>query len=406
MPNPIIQIERLGVQKGIRIMREHLLFTPGPVNIVRNVKKALCADDIGHREVEFDNLLESVENKLLKLFQLKDDAGYRAVVITGSGTAANEAMLSSIVGDQNILILANGEFGERLYATSNIHNKNTHLLQVPWGEAFDLPNIEAYIRQNCISVVAMVHHETSSGMLNPLKDIGALSKANGAIFIVDCVSSAGAEVIDLETCNISFCSSSSSKAIGSHPGLSFVIGKTSEFEKLKFLAAKTTYLNLATFYRFLKTKSQTPNTPAVPLFFALEQSLINILQEGVLKRYAALHHKAQLLRDGMSGLGLKFLIDQKDMCSVLTAVHLPTHIDITLFRQKLRERTIIIYEGKGCFQNRVFQVGNIGELTLDDIDYFLESLRSVLHEFETPARRPILDFAPLSAIITPVVAAA
>jgi len=387
-------------------MREHLLFTPGPVNIVRNVKKALCADDIGHREVEFDNLLESVENKLLKVFQLKDGAGYRAVVISGSGTAANEAMLSSVVGDQHVLILANGEFGERLHATSKIHNKNTHFLQIPWGDTFDLQSVEAYIKRHRIRVVAMVHHETSSGMLNPLKDIGALSKANGAIFIVDCVSSAGAEVIDLESCNISFCSSSSSKAIGSHPGLSFVIGRTREFEKLRFLPAKTTYLNLATFYRFLKTRSQTPNTPAVPLFFALEQSLINILQEGVSKRFAALRHKAQLLRDGMSRLGLQFLIDQKDMCSVLTAVHLPAHIDITLFRQKLRERTIIIYEGKGCFQNRVFQVGNIGELSHDDIDYFLESLRGVLQEFEAPARRPILDFDPLNAVIPPAAIAA
>jgi len=368
------------------------MFTPGPVNIVRNVKKALCSDDIGHREVEFDNLHKSVENKLLKLFQLKDDAGYRAVVITGSGTAANEAMLSSVVGDQHVLILSNGEFGDRLHATSKIHNKNTHLLQVPWGEEFDLPSIGAYLRQHPIGVVAMVHHETSSGMLNPLNEIGALSKAKGAIFMVDCVSSAGAEDIELQACNISFCSSSSSKAIGSHPGLSFVIGKAIEFEKLEHLPAKTTYLNLATFYRFLKTRSQTPNTPAVPLFFALEQSLTNILHEGVSKRFAAIRLKAQLLRDGMSRLGLKFLIDQKDMCSVLTAVHLPAHIDIKIFRQKLRARTIIIYEGKGCFQNRVFQVGNIGELTHDDIDYFLESLRSVLQEFESPAPQPILGF--------------
>lgn len=387
-------------------MREHLLFTPGPVNIVRNVKKALGRDDICHREVEFDNLLKSVENKLLKLFQLKDDAGYRAVVITGSGTAANEAMLSSVVGNQHVLILSNGEFGERLHATSKIHNKNTHLLQVPWGEEFDLPSIEAYLKRHRIGVVAMVHHETSSGMLNPLRVIGALSKANGAIFMVDCVSSAGAEVIDLEKCNISFCSSSSSKAIGSHPGLSFVLGRAIEFEKLKHLPAKTTYLNLATFYRFLKTRSQTPNTPAVPLFFALEQCLINILNEGVSKRYAALRQKAQLLRDGMSRLGLQFLIDQKDMCSVLTAVYLPAHINMTMFRQKLRARTIIIYEGKGCFKDRVFQVGNIGELTHDDINYFLESLHGVLQEFEKPVRRPILDFDRQNAAVIPVAVAA
>ena len=119
-------------------------------------------------------------------------------------------------------------------------------------------------------------------MLNPLAQIGALAKASGALFVVDGVSSVGAEVIDMEACNIAFVSSSSSKALGSYPGLSFVVGRKKQFKRLKHHAAKTTYLNLATFYAFLKTHSQTPNTPAVPLFFALDQALTDILREGVL----------------------------------------------------------------------------------------------------------------------------
>ena len=97
-------------------MNKYLLFTPGPVNIAKNVRAAICKEDICHREVDFDRLLQSIENKLLKLFELRNRVNYRAVVITGSGTAANEAMLSSVVGDKNILILSNGEFGERLYS--------------------------------------------------------------------------------------------------------------------------------------------------------------------------------------------------------------------------------------------------------------------------------------------------
>lgn len=379
-------------------MNKFLLFTPGPVNVAKNVRLAICKEDICHREADFDCLLQSIENKLLKLFEIKNIAEYRAVVITGSGTAANETILSSVVGDKNILILSNGEFGERLYNISKIHNKNTFLLDFAWGESFDLGKIEAYLKNNKIDVVSMVHHETSSGMLNPLEKIGALSKANGAMFIVDCVSSAGAEVIDMQKCHIAFCSSSSSKAVCSYPGLSFVVGKTEEFEKLKYLPDKTTYLNLYKFYHFMNTVSQTPNTPAVHLFYALEQALINILNEGVSNYRALLKSKANLLRKGMLEFGLKFLINQKDMCSVLTTVYIPSHIDVGIFRQKLREKSIIIYEGKGCFKGRVFQVGNIGELSFNDIRFFLDSLREVLQSFDMVETKRIVsinDFSPM-----------
>ena len=208
-------------------MEKLCLFTPGPVNVTANVRAAIILEDIGHREVEFEQLLRSIEGKLLQLFEIRNQQNYQAVVITGSGTAANEAMLSSVVGDQNILIVSNGEFGERLHAVSQIHNKNTFLIEFPWGEAFDLEAINVFLQDHQIDFIALVHHETSSGMLNPVAAVGALARTNGAVLLVDCVSSAGAEPIDMEQDNIAFCSSSSSKAIGSYPGLSFVIGKLS-----------------------------------------------------------------------------------------------------------------------------------------------------------------------------------
>lgn len=363
-------------------MDKYLLFTPGPVNVAKNVRMAINQEDICHREVDFDRLLQRIEAKLLKLYEIQNTADYRAVVITGSGTAANEAILSSVVGDKNILIISNGEFGERLHSISKIHNKNTFLLEFGWGERLDLGKIEACVKAKAIGIVAMVHHETSSGMLNPLEKIGAIAKANGALLIVDCVSSAGAEVINMEKFHIAFCSSSSSKAIGSYPGLSFVVGKTAEFEKLKDLPVKSTYLNLDKYYQFIKNHSQTPNTPAVPLFFALEQALANILNEGVSHRFNTLKKKAETLRQGMAALGLKFLIEQKDMCCVLTTVLVPGHINVGVLRQKLREKSIIIYEGKGCLKDQVFQVGNIGELSPDDIQFFLTSLKNILLEFD------------------------
>ncbi len=362
-------------------MGKLLLFTPGPVNVADSVRAAVAHDDICHREVDFEQLLRSIEGRLLRLWEIRDHQNYQAVVITGSGSAANEAMLSSVVGDQNILIVSNGEFGERLHALSKIHNRNTFLLQFPWGESLDLEVIDAYLQDHPIDVIALAHHETSSGMLNPLAAIGALAEANGSVLLVDCVSSAGAEAIDMERDNIAFCSSSSSKAIGSYPGLSFVVGKAAEFEKLGSLPVKSGYLNLYKFYEFATGRSQTPNTPAVALFFALDQALANILSETVVGRRAKILRTATTLRKGMTKLGLTFLLDPDDMSSVLTTVYLPPDVDIDLLRHELRERSMIIYEGKGPLKGRVFQVGSIGELSETDVRRFLRVLRDILSGF-------------------------
>lgn len=378
-------------------MNQFLLFTPGPVNVAANVRLAIAKNDICHRETEFDDLLAGIEHKLLTMFEINNKERYSAVVITGSGTAANEAILSSVVGDKKVLILSNGEFGERLHKISAIHNANTFLLEFPWGQSIDVEVLETFLDANRIDVVMMVHHETCSGMLNPLQAIGALVKSHNAVFAVDCVSSAGAETIDLESCNIAFCSSSSSKAIGSYAGLSFVVGETAEFEKLKYNPVKTTYLNLATFYAFMSARSQTPNTPGVSLFYGLDQALSNILLEGVSNRYTKIRRRAHLLRRGMTKLGLKFLIDQKDMCSVLTTVVVPPNVDVGQLRQKLRNRSIIIYEGKGCFKNKVFQVGNIGELSNRDIRFFLTALDEVLQGFRPIAQQKIVAARPVPA---------
>ncbi|MEB8385605.1 alanine--glyoxylate aminotransferase family protein [Rhodobacteraceae bacterium KMM 6894] len=379
-------------------MDKYLLFTPGPVNVAASLRHAISKEDICHRERDFDVLLASVEKKLLTLFEIKKPNRFRAVVITGSGTAANEAILSSVVGGGAILILSNGEFGERLHKTSCIHNNRTHLLQRPWGTPFDPDQIAAYLDSHKIDVVAMVHHETCSGMLNPLAEIGALAKAHGAIFVVDGVSSVGAEVVDMEVCNIAFCSSSSSKAIGSYPGLSFVIGRKKQFEKLKTHAAKTTYLNLATFYGFLKQHNQTPNTPAVPLFFALEQALTNILSEGVANRFARIRARADQLRLGMRKLNLEFVLDDADMCAVLTTVKVPPSILVRDLRDRLREKSIIIYEGKGCFAGKVFQVGNIGELSERDVQFFLSTLRDVLLKLQAEAADVVAPIRPKAVV--------
>lgn len=361
----------------------HLLFCPGPVNVKDNVKEAAVKNEIGHREKEFSVLLESINNKLLALFKVKNPNIFQSVILTGSGTAANESVLSSIVGNRHILVLANGEFGERLYEISKIHNKNTHILKFGWGEKIDIKKVEQYLIKKKVDIIAMVHHETSTGMLNPIEKIGILAKRFKTLFFTDMISSVSAEKVDLEKSNITFCSGSAAKAISSLPGVSFVIGKRTEFEKLKNIPVKTSYLNLYKFYHYSTQFQQTPNTPAVQLFYALEQALENILLEGVDARINHLKERAKMFREGLKHLGLKFLINEKDMSSVLTTIMTPSNITIGQLKERLHERKIIVYNGKGPIANKVFQVGNIGDVNKEAIRLFLKALKEVLESLKT-----------------------
>ena len=361
-----------------KIFMRQLLFCPGPINTALNVRQATIENEIGHREPEFSNLLSEVNTKLLALFGQKNDKKYYPIVITGSGTAANETVLSSLGKGLSILVLTNGEFGERLYDISKLHNKNTHILNSAWGKEINLDRVERFLKQNPVDVIVMVHHETSSGMLNPIFKVGKLAKKYKKIFVVDTVSSTGSEIIDIEKCNITFCTGSASKAIGSLPGISYVIGKRKAYEALENVAPKIMYLNLYKFYFYSKNFLQTPNTPAVQLFYAFNQALANILNDGLRQRVKKIESTAKKMRAGLKEMNLKFLLKESEMCNFLTTVLLPANLDINKVKVGLKEHNIVIYDGKGPLKGKVFQIGHVGEFSNKEVDYCLKVLRETL----------------------------
>lgn len=357
-------------------VKEDLLFCPGPVKVADNVWRA-TSKSRGHREKEFSNLIVNLNDKMLKIYQIKNKTKYYSVIITGSGTAANETVLSSIVGDKHILFLINGEFGERIHNISKVHNKHTHKLDFGWGEEMDTAKVEKFLQNHKIDIIGMVHHETSTGMLNSVEEIGKLAHKYKSQLFVDTVSGVPAEKFDLEKWHVTFCTTSSGKAISSLPGLGVIMGEKKAFEELKGKPTKIVYLNLYNLYLFSKTINQTPNTPAIHLFYALDQAASNILAMGVEKWRQAIRERALMLRGGMRKLGLKFFIDERSMSSVLTTVIPPNSITVDFLKRKLKEKRIIIYNGKGPLLNKVFQVGNIGELSKNDINYFLHTLKEI-----------------------------
>lgn len=366
------------LEEKMKVVYNQKLFCPGPVNISGAVKQASVAYDIGHREVEFSLLYSSIKKKLLTIFEISNTREYSALVMTGSGTAANEAVLSTVVGSKNILVLVNGEFGSRLFDISSIHNKNTYKLDFDWAKQIDLGVVESFLKNNKINVLAMVHYETSTGMLNPVDKIGRLCKKYKIMFIVDAVSSAGCERVRVEDWNISFVTTSAGKAICSMPGLGMIVGKSSEFEKLKNIKPRTTYLDLYKIYYFSKYYTQTPNTPAVNLMFALDSALSLLLENGIKNKILKVKVLSNFARGQMRKMGLKFLLNEKFMCSMLTTVVSP--FDVSTIQAKLKERGFVIYKGKGLLEKKVFQVANIGDVTHENVSQFLIGLRDVLDE--------------------------
>ncbi len=365
--------------RNVQKIKKQLLFCPGPVNLADNVKAAAIQADICHREKEFEDTFKRLQENVLKVLEIRQPRKYAAVFVTGSGTAGNETILASLGKNKRILVLSNGEFGERLVQIATIHHKQVNTLRFDWGTEMDIETIKKFIKTHKIDILMMVHHETSSGLLNPIEEVGKIAHSNNIQFIVDAVSSATAEKIDMENSHITFLNTTSGKAISSFPGIAIIVGKKTSFTALERIQPKIAYLNLYKFYHYATDLFQTPNTPGVQLFFALDQALQNIVKEGIEARRQRIERLATYLKKGMKEMGFEFLLS-KNTSRVVTSVYLPKGMSFIKLQVFLRKKRIIVYNGKGPFKDKIFQVGHIGELSMKDAKYFLASLKEFVED--------------------------
>lgn len=355
--------------------RRYRLMCPGPVNVSQRVLNAMTGSEIGHREAEFSSLLTAIRRNCLEVMNLSTDR-YSMVVITGSGSAANESVLcSAIKPDDSIFSLATGEFGRRLGDISSIYNPNTTIHAQDWGTPLDLNAVENYLSSHHVDWVTMVHNETSTGELQPVREVGALCKKYGARLFVDAVSSFMADPLNLDECNITFMSTSSGKAIGMGPGLSLVVGRTEEFEKLSTYPVRNYYLSLARHYSFFVNKQQTPNTPAISLFIAMNEAFKMIIEEGVQNRFQFQALKAKAFRDGLARIGLELIHPDHVLSNAVSTILLPKHVEFADLREALRERGFIVYGGKGPLAGKIFQVSTMGHVDCQDVNDLLNAIQ-------------------------------
>jgi 2-aminoethylphosphonate-pyruvate transaminase len=359
-------------------IRRQLLFCPGPVLVSRHVKRALAAPEIGHRETEFSELLNRTRLKLGRVFGVRNFHRYTTVILTGSGSAANEALLGTAAVGRRLLVLTNGEFGERLVTIARHLGIDTSVLASRWGQPLDLAALERTLAAGGVDAVAWVHHETSTGMLNPIEPIAVLARRYHADTYLDAVSSVGGVPVEVEAHGLTFCTGSANKAIGSVPGLAFVCGRRDAFEALAAVRSRSLYLDLYKHFDYNDHRYQTPNTPAVNLYFALEAALDDLLAEGLERRGARYAALARRLRRGLRRLGLRPFIPLDLMSPLLTTVELPIGFSADEFHDRIKSEGYIVYAGKGILHDRAFQVANIGALKRGHVDQFLEALRRIM----------------------------
>lgn len=356
----------------------HILLNPGPTHTSARVKAALFDHEICHRDREYSDNIDRLVTKLRRVFRGSED--HSVILITGSGTAAMECGIASCVApDRKVLVIDNGAFGERLAEIAQLHEMDLVHLRYDLGEAVNPEHVrDAFRRHPDIAVVAMVHHETSVGLLNPVGAIGALCREHDALLLVDAVSSLGAEDLDVVRDNIDVCWSSANKCLHAVSGAGFLCVSPRTWEKIEHVKPRSYYLDLKKYRWYIEERRQTPFTPAVGTYAALEAACDEYLEAGAADRQAMYAARSRRLRDGLRRLGFGFLSEtgHESHCIVTTTV--PPSTTFPALQEALRARGYIIYDCKPPLQGRYFQIATMGELFDRVVDDFLAAMEDAL----------------------------
>ena len=346
-----------------------LLFNPGPVSITERVRRSLLRPDLCHREPEFFDLQDKAHTHLLGIYDA-DPSVWSPVLLSGSGTAAVESMVASLVPKHGkILILENGAFGQRIAQIAGHYNIAHEVVRHHWLESLDLLRIAERLEENReFSHVALVHHETSTGRLNNIAAISNLCRQFGVRLLVDCVSSFGAEHIDFSDENIDAVAASSNKCVQGVPGVSFVIVRK---EALSQASSRTFYLDLVQ-AALLQGQRNTRFTPAVHACYALVEALVELKEEG---GWRARHHRyaacSGRLHAGLASNRIYSAIPPDESSVAMNAYYVPPHMPFAHLHDFLKARGFLIYNTAIPQLEPLFRVAVMGKIRFPDVNRLL-----------------------------------
>jgi 2-aminoethylphosphonate-pyruvate transaminase len=359
-------------------MRQYTLLNPGPCNVTDAVRGALQVPDLCHREPEYFACQDEVRALLLEVFGL-DAAEYAAILLTGSGTAAMEAAVSSATGPgEKMLVVNNGVYGDRLARMARAHGIDLVELVWGWMEPPDLGRVAATLDADpSIRCVAAVHHETTTGLLNPLAELGALCAERGIELLVDSTSGLAGETFDFAQVQPTYVTCTANKCIQGLPGIAFVLAKRAAVERASSFPARTVYFHLPT-YLTKQDASDTPFTPAVQVLFAMRQALHELRDESVEGRIARYAGVSARIRAGLAELGVEPLLPARWHSNTITAFRLPTGWTYLRLHDALKEAGYVIYAGQGDLAKTCFRIANMGQIEPAEVERLLEVFGALL----------------------------
>jgi 2-aminoethylphosphonate-pyruvate transaminase len=362
--------------------RDNLLFTPGPLTTSLAVKQAML-HDAGSWHSDFNALVQRVREKLLEIAGLTRADGYEAILLQGSGTFGVEAVFATCVPPEgNVAVIANGAYGERM-AQMLQHARIRHsVLRTPENQIPDLTALDRSLTEDpSITHVAAVHCETTTGLLNPIMELGQIAAAHRRSFIVDAMSSFGAMPIDLPGATIDYLISSPNKCLEGVPGFSFVLARRTALLACEGWA-RSLSLDLLGQLKGFERNGQFRFTPPTHSILAFEQALQELDWEGgVTARGARYQRNHQVLVEGMQQLGFRPYLEPARQSYIITSFHFPKDLKFTFqeFYHLLSEKGFIIYPGK-ISQADTFRIGSIGRLFEADVRALLAAIADTLRE--------------------------
>jgi 2-aminoethylphosphonate-pyruvate transaminase len=363
-------------------MKDPLLFTPGPLTTSATVKAAMQRD-IGSRDADFIELVAGIRSELLRIAGVSREQGYEAVLMQGSGTFGLESVISSVIPrDGRFLVLANGAYGERMAAIAERLAISTRLARWPEDESPQPAAVQRLVEEEPAAThVAMVHCETTTGILNPIDEIARIVKAGNREFIVDAMSSFGGVPVDLSKLEIDYLISSPTKCLEGVPGFCFVLARREALEATKG-RARSISLDLLAQWEGLEGNGQFRFTPPTQALLAFARALEELHEEGgVSARAARYRANHETLQTGMRRLGFAEYLPARRQSNVISAFRYPDNPNFRFldFYRRLRARGFVIYPGRFS-QTDCFRIGTIGRINAEDVGDLVAAIAEVLGE--------------------------
>lgn len=364
-------------------IKRNILLNPGPATTTDSVKLAQVVPDICPREKEFASLMKDLRINLLKTVNASSDK-YTSVLFCGSGTINIDICLNSLLPkDKKVLIVNNGAYSSRAAEVCEYYNLPHINLKFPVNEPPSLELVEKTLRDNPdISMVYTTHNETGTGILNPIREIGAIAHKYNAIFVVDTTSTLAMRPIDVEKDNIDFCMASAQKGLQAMAGLSFIIGNENIIKESKNYPKRSYYCNLYLQYEYFEKTGQMHFTPPVQTIYATIQALKEYLAEGEEKKWARHTRVFNAIHKGLEKLGFKNVIKKEWQAGLVVSVVYPDddNWDFEKIHDYCYEKGYTIYPGKISTTN-TFRLCALGQIDEQDIEDFFVIFTEALDKY-------------------------